>query len=73
MIIVKSSISKVREIVSQILSNESITNYFNRKLAKEIQSKIQEKKRDCMIFYALQDSQFDVLFLNSIRDVSQIV
>ena len=73
MIIVKSSISKVREIVSQILSNESITNHFNRKLVKEIQGKIQEKKKDCMIFYALQDSQFDILYLNSIRDVSQIV
>lgn len=64
---------KVREIVSQILSNESITNHFNRKLAKEIQSKIEEKRRDCMVFYALQDSQFDVLFLSTLRDVSQIV
>ena len=68
---IRSKISKVREIVSLILANESIVSYLSKSTAIQIQHVVKECKRDCLIVYSLGDDLFDVIFLSSLVDVSR--
>lgn len=69
---VAAKISKVREIVSHIVANESVVSYLGHPMAKDIQRIVKEMKRDCLIFYSLGDDHFDLVFLSTLCDVSSI-
>lgn len=72
MIMIMSKISRVREIVSLIIANESITKYLPRSTAIEIQHLMKEKTNNCLVFFSLGDELFDVLYLSMLSDVSRI-
>lgn len=69
---IKSKIGKVREIVSHIVANETITGYLPKSTAIEIQHIVKEKRMKCLVFASLGDNMFDVIYLGMVSDVSRI-
>lgn len=69
---IMSKIGKVREIVSHIYANDSITSYLPKSTAIQIQKVAKEEKRDCLIFYSLGDDMFDIVFFSLLSDISRI-
>ena len=72
MIIIRSKITKVREIVSALLTNQSVVTYLSKSTAIQIQHCVKDCKRDCLVFYSLGDDLFDTIFLSKVHDVSHI-
>ena len=64
---IRSKITKVREIVSALLTNQSVVNYLSKSTAIQIQHVVKDCKRDC-----LGDDMFDTIFLSRVHDVSRI-
>ena len=69
---IMSKIAKVREIVSNLIENESIVSYLSKSTAIQIQKVAKEGKRDCLIFYSLGDDLFDIVFFSVLTDISHI-